>query len=82
MAHDGIFKLQRLAEEGGAEVLKDVRIQVFFQDIVGAPNLVVGPPSSTDNAIARFDGTTGNLIQNSSILIGDNGDLSLKQGSI
>jgi hypothetical protein len=82
MAHDGIFKLQRLVEEGGAEVLKDVRVQVFFQDIVGAPNLVVGPSSSTDNAIARFDGTTGNLIQNSSILIGDNGDLSLKQGSI
>lgn len=82
MAHDGVFKLQRLVEEGGAEVLKDVRIQVFFQDIVGAPNLVVGPPSSTDNAIARFDGTTGNLIQNSSILISDNGDLSLKQGNI
>lgn len=29
--------------------------------------------TSTDNAIARFDGTTGKLLQNSSILIGDDG---------
>ena len=32
---------------------------------------VVGPASSTDNAIARFDGTTGKLIQNSGITIAD-----------
>lgn len=32
---------------------------------------VVGPSSATDNAIARFDGATGKLIQNSALLIGD-----------
>lgn len=32
---------------------------------------VVGPASSTDNAIARFDGTTGKLIQNSAVTIDD-----------
>lgn len=32
---------------------------------------VVGPSSSTDNAIARFDGTTGKLIQNSAVTIDD-----------
>lgn len=32
---------------------------------------VVGPASSTDNAIVRFDGTTGKLIQNSGITIAD-----------
>lgn len=32
---------------------------------------VVGPASSTDNAIARFDSTTGKLIQNSSVTISD-----------
>lgn len=31
----------------------------------------VGPSSSTDNAIVRFDGTTGKLGQNSGIIIGD-----------
>ena len=30
---------------------------------------------TTDHAIARFDGTTGRIIQNSSILIDDNGNL-------
>lgn len=34
---------------------------------------VDGPGSSTDNAIARFDGTTGKIIQNSSATIDDNG---------
>ncbi len=32
---------------------------------------VVGPSSATDNAIVRFDGTTGKLIQNSGITIAD-----------
>lgn len=37
---------------------------------------VVGPSSATDNAIARFDTTTGKLLQNSSASIDDNGYLS------
>lgn len=32
---------------------------------------VVGPGSATDNALARFDGTTGKLVQNSEITLGD-----------
>jgi len=34
---------------------------------------VVGPASATDNAIARFDSTTGKLLQNSVVTIGDTG---------
>lgn len=34
---------------------------------------VVGPSSSTDNAVARFDGTTGKLIQDSAVTIDDAG---------
>jgi hypothetical protein len=37
---------------------------------------VVGPSSATDNAIARFDTTNGKLIQNSSVIIDDNGNAS------
>jgi hypothetical protein len=37
----------------------------------GGTGNVVGPASSTDNAIARFDGTTGELIQDSGITIAD-----------
>ena len=32
---------------------------------------VVGPASSTDNALARFDSTTGELIQNSGVTLDD-----------
>lgn len=32
---------------------------------------VTGPASATDNAVARFDGTTGKLIQNSAVTIAD-----------
>jgi len=37
---------------------------------------VVGPSSSTDNAVARFDGTTGKVIQNSITTIDDTGNAS------
>jgi hypothetical protein len=36
---------------------------------------VAGPASSTDNAITRFDGTTGKLIQNSTVTLDDNGNV-------
>lgn len=39
----------------------------------GGSGDVVGPASATDNAIARFDTTTGKLLQNSLVTIGDNG---------
>ena len=32
---------------------------------------VIGPASATDNALARFDGTTGKLIQNSVVTVDD-----------
>jgi hypothetical protein len=34
---------------------------------------VYGPASATDNAIARYDGTTGKIIQNSAVTIADDG---------
>ena len=39
----------------------------------GSGGDVVGPASATDNAVARFDGTTGKLIQNSVVTISDTG---------
>jgi hypothetical protein len=37
----------------------------------GGSGDVVGPASSTDNALVRFDGATGKLIQNSVVIVGD-----------
>jgi len=42
----------------------------------GGSGDVIGPSSATDNAIARFDSTTGKLIQNSSVTVSDTGDMS------
>jgi hypothetical protein len=42
---------------------------------------VVGPALSTDNALVRFDGTTGKLLQNSNAALSDTGDLVLVGGA-
>jgi len=36
---------------------------------------VLGPSGATDNAVARFDGTTGYLLQDSLVTIGDSGEV-------
>lgn len=42
---------------------------------IAVTSLVVGPASATDNAVARFNLTTGKLVQNSSVTIDDDGHL-------
>jgi hypothetical protein len=43
----------------------------LYVEAIGGTGDVVGPASSTDNAIARFDGTTGKLLQDSGVTISD-----------
>lgn len=57
--------------QGGA--LKQAPYSVFASTATGD---VLGPASSTDNALIRFDGTTGKLIQNSAITVDDSGNLT------
>ena len=42
---------------------------------------VVGPSSATDNAVARYNTTTGKLLQNSGLIVDDNGDLTFSSPS-
>lgn len=44
--------------------------------LVNATSGVVGPGSSTDKAIARWNGTTGETIQNSAVTLSDGGNLA------
>ncbi len=44
---------------------------VLTGDTLSAPSVVVGPASATDNAVARYDLTTGKLIQDSVVTIAD-----------
>ena len=48
--------------------------QIQYRNVSTTGN-VYGPASSDDNAIARFDGLTGKLIQNSSVTIDDTGNI-------
>ena len=43
---------------------------------VNASGDVAGPASATDNAVARFDATTGKLLQNSLVTVADNGAIT------
>jgi hypothetical protein len=43
---------------------------------VNASGDVAGPASATDNAIARFDATTGKLLQNSLVTVSDTGAIT------
>jgi hypothetical protein len=50
-------------------------VQVVFPADSGGT--IVGPGSSTDNALVRWDGTAGVVIQNSNAILTDAGDLTL-----
>jgi fructose-specific component phosphotransferase system IIB-like protein len=53
-----------------------IDLPVFSGGGGGGSGDVVGPASSTDNAVVRFDGTTGKAIQDSLVILSDVGNLS------
>ncbi len=48
--------------------------KILVEDTAGG---VIGPGSSTDNAVVRWNGTSGNTLQNSTAIIADTGHMSL-----
>lgn len=67
-----------IASGSAVEVVYDgTQFQVVSSLPSAASGDVVGPASATDNAVARFNSTTGKLIQNSVVTIADTtGDVS------
>lgn len=65
---------------GEAEKHLAVNVLETAIDFVPGGN-VVGPTSSTDNAIARYDGITGKLIQDSGVFITDTGSVGVGTGT-
>jgi hypothetical protein len=53
-----------------------ILLQPSTSSYITSLGYVTGPASSTDNAIARFDGTSGKIIDNSVITIDDTGNAS------
>lgn len=64
---------------GNLYVKTDGRIY-FISDSGAVYDLTegAGPASSTDNAVVRWDGTGGNTLQNSAVLIDDTGNLDMQ----
>jgi hypothetical protein len=61
----------------GVTIPTGVTAVVYWNGSDYAIGAMTGPSSSTDNAVARFDGTTGQILQNSSVTIADTtGDIT------
>ena len=50
---------------------------VYLTQAAGDARYVRDPGTVTDNAIVRWDGTSGNLVQNSGVTVNDSGDLTV-----
>ena len=68
----GAIQVGTNLELGHASDTTFARIAAGRASIEGVA-IVRGPGSATDNAIPRFDGTTGDLIQSSNAVVNDNG---------
>lgn len=69
--------IKSTGETGGTKFLREDGDGTCSWQAVSGSGDVVGPASATDNAIARFDSTTGKLIQSSSSSVDDNGTINL-----
>jgi len=54
--------------------------QYYHVTAAQSAGVVVGPASATDNAIARYDATTGKLIQDSLATVSDTGTINVPSG--
>lgn len=57
--------------------VKFLRGDGTWQTAGGGSGDVVGPASATDNAVVRYDSTTGKLVQNSGVLMLDDNSLTM-----
>ena len=68
-------QLARIVPQAGTEP-DTAQPQLRFLAGIAATGNVAGPGASTDNAVARFDGTGGATLQNSVVLISDSGAIT------
>jgi hypothetical protein len=66
----------RTSLSAGTGISYDNSTGVITNSLPSLGGDVVGPSSATDNAIARYDSTTGKLIQNSVVTVSDTGAIA------
>lgn len=78
---DGAASLTLSQNEGAIVVSDGTNYFTLRGKATGAAGVgdVVGPGSATDNALARFDSTTGKIIQDSTITLDDVGALTVPE---
>lgn len=77
----GGFPIQIIGASGtGVTIANGQTTSVFCDGAnfypISVDKALEGPTSSTANAIARFDGTTGSVIKNSSVTVSDDGSVT------
>ena len=75
---DTAIRLNKMMDEAKVNLVAGTNVTITPTingpqiDVAGSgTGNVIGPASATDNALARFDGTTGKLIQNSVVTVDD-----------
>jgi hypothetical protein len=68
---DKIIRSLMQAHQNSSGDADDIATNTAAIAAINAAGHVVGPASATDNALARYNATTGKLIQNSEITLGD-----------
>lgn len=75
------FPVQSTAEHNDLTGLQGgTTDQYYHVTAAQSAGVVVGPASATDNAIARYDATTGKLIQDSLATVSDTGSINVPAG--
>ena len=62
-----------LAADSATSLVTEQAIKAYVDSSIAGSGDVVGPVSSTDNAVTRYDGVTGKLVQDSAVTIDDTG---------
>jgi hypothetical protein len=73
-----VSSLPTLLPGAPSSLYVDTSGRLYVTGAGGALGDVVGPAAATDNAVVRFDGTTGKLLQDSLVNISDTGQLNVR----
>lgn len=72
----GTIKITGGSPGAGKLLQSDADGDATWETISSGSGDVVGPSSATDEAVARFDATTGKLVQNSAMTVDDSGNVT------
>ena len=70
------YAMRAIGDDTATSILSRDDADARYVQELDAESYVAGPNTATDNAVARYDSTTGKVVQNSAVTIDDNGVLA------